>query len=108
MIKPTKITILIFHPKHLLKINTYSNQKLLHQITNTYHPNTLKLTQHIPIHAHTHTFKSIHHFLSKPLLTLPKKQQSFQLKIFHNPNQFKTAIQQKHNQLAFSPILSTF
>ncbi|UXO88082.1 MULTISPECIES: DUF2075 domain-containing protein [Bacillus] len=108
IIKRSKITIVIFDPKQVLKIKSYWNEKLLEEITNRYHAKTVKLTEQMRMHADTGTLKWIDQFVSKQLLPLPIKQDSFELKIFEEPEKFKTAIQQKDNEVGLSRIVSTF
>lgn len=60
------------------------------------------------MHADTDTLKWIDQFVSKQLLPLPIKQDSFELKIFEEPDKFKTAIQQKDEEVGLSRIVSTF
>ncbi|WP_353854154.1 DUF2075 domain-containing protein [Bacillus sp. Bos-x628] len=109
IIKRSKITIVIFDPKQVLKIKSYWNEKLLEEITNRYHAKTVTLTEQMRMHADPDILKWIDQFVSKQLLPLPEeKQGSFELKIFADPINFKTAIQQKDHEVGLSRIVSTF
>ncbi|MEC2399537.1 DUF2075 domain-containing protein [Bacillus subtilis] len=109
IIKRSKITIVIFDPKQVLKIKSYWNERLLEEITNQYHAKTVKLTEQMRMNANPDTLKWINHFVSKQLLPLPQENNdTFQLKIFEDHADFKAAIEKKNNEVGLSRIVSTF
>lgn len=109
IIKRSRITIVIFDPKQVLKIKSYWNERLLEEITNQYHAKTVKLTEQMRMNANPDTLKWINHFVSKQLLPLPQENNdTFQLKIFENHADFKAAIEKKNNEVGLSRIVSTF
>lgn len=109
IIKRSKITIVIFDLKQVLKIKSYWNDRLLEEITNHYSAKTVKLTDQMRMNANQETMKWINGFVSKEVLPLPSETgSSFELKIFENAESFKTAIENKNNEIGLSRIVSTF
>ncbi|WP_349408974.1 DUF2075 domain-containing protein [Pseudalkalibacillus sp. SCS-8] len=110
IIKRSKITIVIFDPKQVLKIKSYWNDRLLEEITKQYSSKTLKLTDQMRMKASPKTLRWIDHFVTKKLLPLPKKETDscFELKIFKDAESFKTAIKNKNDKFGLSRIVSTF
>ncbi|MGE6630638.1 DUF2075 domain-containing protein [Bacillus sp. NPDC077027] len=109
IIKRSKITIVIFDPKQVLKIKSYWNDRLLEEITNQYHAKTVKLTEQMRMNANPETLEWIDQFVSKQLLPLPaEKNDFFQLEIFEDYGRFKTAIKRKDDKTGLSRIVSTF
>lgn len=109
IIKRSKIAIVIFDPKQVLKIKSYWNDKLLEEITNQYNAKTVKLTDQMRMNANPETIKWIDHFVAKEILPLPSEEDSsFELKFFEDAETFKTAIESKNNEIGLSRIVSTF
>ena len=109
IIKRSKIAIVIFDPKQVLKIKSYWNDRLLEEITNLYNAKTVKLTDQMRMNANPETIKWIDHFVAKEILPLPlEKDSSFELKFFEDAETFKTAIESKNNEIGLSRIVSTF
>lgn len=109
IIKRSKITIVIFDPKQVLKIKSYWNDRLLQEITNQYNAKTVKLTDQMRMNANPETIKWIDRFIAKEVLPLPtEKDSSFELKIFEDAATFKAAIEGKNNEVGLSRIVSTF
>ncbi|MGD6875247.1 DUF2075 domain-containing protein [Bacillus infantis] len=109
IIKRSKITIVIFDPKQVLKIKSYWNDRLLQEITNQYNVKTVKLTDQMRMNANPETIKWIDSFVAKEILPFPSEGNSeFELKVFENADTFKAAIEQKNNEVSLSRIVSTF
>ncbi|WP_440897468.1 DUF2075 domain-containing protein [Amphibacillus sp. Q70] len=109
IIKRSKVTIVIFDPKQVLKIKSYWNSQLLEQITKQYNAKVIKLTDQMRMNASPETIKWIDSFVEKKVLPLPKElDSSFELKIFENASTFKTAINNKNKDHGLSRIVSTF
>ncbi|MFJ7753725.1 DUF2075 domain-containing protein [Peribacillus muralis] len=109
IIKRSKITIVIFDAKQVLKIKSYWNERLLEEITNQYNAKTVKLTDQMRMNANSETIKWIDHFVEKEILQLPlEEDSSFELEFFENAETFKTAIESKNNEIGLSRIVSTF
>lgn len=109
IIKRSKIAIVIFDAKQVLKIKSYWNARLLEEITNQYNAKTVKLTDQMRMNASPETIKWIDHFVAKEILPLPSEEDSsFELEFFENAETFKTAIKNKNNEIGLSRIVSTF
>jgi uncharacterized protein len=109
IIKRSKITIVIFDPKQVLKIKSYWNDSLLEEITKHYSAKTVKLTDQMRMNASLETINWINRFVAKDVLPLPvEADSSFELKIFEDADSFKTAIKRKNNEFGLSRIVSTF
>ncbi|MGE7879157.1 DUF2075 domain-containing protein [Peribacillus muralis] len=109
IIKRSKIAIVIFDAKQVLKIKSYWNERLLEEITNQYNAKTVKLTDQMRMNANSETIKWIDHFVEKEILQLPlEEDSSFELEFFENAETFKTAIESKNNEIGLSRIVSTF
>lgn len=109
IIKRSKITIVIFDPKQVLKIKSYWNNHLLEEITKHYSAKTVKLTDQMRMNASPEMINWINRFVSKDVLPLPvETDSSYELKIFKNAESFKTAIESKNNEIGLSRIVSTF
>lgn len=107
IIKRSKITIVIFDPKQVLKIKSYWNENLLETITKNYSSESLQLTDQMRMHASLETVKWIDRFVAKEVLPLPRDSK-YELKIFEDPCKFKDAILKKNNEVGLSRIVSTF
>ena len=108
IIKRSKITVVIFDPKQVLKIKSYWNDRLLEEIINQYDAKTVKLTDQMRMNANPETMKWIDSFVEKKILSLPTEDSSFELKIFDDAAAFKKAIESKNNKDGLSRIVSTF
>ncbi|TMU83917.1 DUF2075 domain-containing protein [Bacillus sp. BHET2] len=109
IIKRSKITIVIFDPKQVLKIKSYWDHRLLEEITRQYSAKTVRLTDQMRMNANLETIKWIDHFVAKRVLPFPaEKDPSFQLKIFEDAVTFKAAIENKNDEVGLSRIVSTF
>ncbi|MCI4127740.1 DUF2075 domain-containing protein [Bacillus haynesii] len=108
IIKRSKITVVIFDPKQVLKIKSYWNDRLLEEIINQYDAKTVKLTDQMRMNANPETMKWIDSFVEKKVLPLPTEDSSFELKIFEDAAAFKTAIERKNSEDGLSRIVSTF
>ncbi|GGF17985.1 hypothetical protein GCM10010954_15950 [Halobacillus andaensis] len=108
IIKRSRITIVIFDPKQVLKIKSYWNNNLLNEITHHYKAETLELTDQLRMNANKETLEWINGFMNKELLPVPQKEDSFEFKIFSDAGSFKKAIRKKNEEYGLSRIVSTF
>ncbi len=109
IIKRSKITIVIFDPKQVLKLKGYWNQPLMEEITGHYHAERLKLTNQFRMNASPDTIEWMNSFVTKKLLPLPSNDgYDFELKIFDDPSRFKEAVRKKNDEHSLSRIVSTF
>lgn len=109
IIKRSKITIVIFDPKQVLKIKSYWNDRLLDEIINQYTAKVLKLTDQMRMNAGPEIIQWINDFISKKISPPPLvKDSSFELKFFEDAKTFKAAIESKNKEVGLSRIVSTF
>lgn len=109
IIKRSKITIVFFDPKQVLKIKSYWNDRLLDEIIKQYNAKTLELTDQMRMNASPETIKWIDSFVSKRVLPLPNEEDSsFELEIFEDAATFKKAIHNRNKEVGLSRIVSTF
>ncbi|MFU8692485.1 DUF2075 domain-containing protein [Rossellomorea sp. FS2] len=108
IIKRSKISIVIFDPKQVLKIKSYWDGSLLDEIISRYNATTKKLSEQMRMEANQDTLQWIQQFVRKKIMPLPKKDPHFEFRIFDNPEQFRKAIEEKNEEKGLSRIVSTF
>lgn len=108
IIKRSKISVVIFDPKQVLKIKSYWNNNLLEEITQMHNAETFKLTNQFRINAGPEVINWIDHFVSKELLPIPSIDKKYKIKIAQNSKEFKQAILDKNKEHGLSRIVSTF
>ncbi|WIM40332.1 DUF2075 domain-containing protein [Paenibacillus sp. PK4536] len=109
IIKLSKIVIVIFDLKQVLKIKSHWNKELLNKILHPYHTKTVQLTNQMRMNATRETIDWINNFVAKKILPLPIVEDfSFELEIFEDNETFKTAIKNKDNEFGLARIVSTF
>ncbi|VWX34408.1 DUF2075 domain-containing protein [Exiguobacterium oxidotolerans] len=107
IITRSKITILIFDPKQVLKIKSYWGRTTLQDIVGSFSTATLPLTNQFRMQASPEMLHWINRFVEQEILPLPTDPQ-YDFQIFHDPKAFKQAIFQKNDQYGLSRIVSTF
>ncbi|NIK13432.1 DUF2075 domain-containing protein [Alkalibacillus almallahensis] len=108
IIKRSHTTIVIFDPKQVLKIKSYWNERLLEEITNQYQADTLKLENQLRMNATPDIVNWINQFSEKKVESIPRENDSFDLRVFDSPESFKQAMYDKNNEYGLSRIVSTF
>ncbi len=108
IVKRSKISIVIFDPKQVLKIKSYWDGSLLDDITSRYNATTKKLSEQMRMEANQDTLQWIQQFVRKKIMPLPKSDPHFEFRVFDNPEQFKGAIEEKNEEKGLSRIVSTF
>ncbi|MCG7344773.1 DUF2075 domain-containing protein [Sporosarcina sp. ACRSL] len=111
IIKRSKITIIIFDPKQVLKIKSYWNHDSINSIIEKYQTETFHLTDQLRINASADITNWIDNFVSKEILPIPKttnENDYYEIKVFRNSEEFKNAIVDKNNKYGLSRIVATF
>ncbi|MEK5377078.1 MULTISPECIES: DUF2075 domain-containing protein [Paenibacillus] len=109
IIKKSKITIVIFDPKQVLRIKSYWNKKMLKEITEKYHSKTFRLEDQFRMNAKPEFVNWIDSFVSKKLINMPQvSQNTYDLQIFSNALEMKKAIEDKNKKFGLSRIVATF
>lgn len=109
IIKRSRITIVIFDRRQVLKLKSYWNARLMEEITGHYQAETMRLSDQMRMHIDTAARNWLEAFLAKELLPLPARSaDDFELKVFDSPEEFRNAIVEKNNHYGLSRIVSTF
>ncbi|SDN97977.1 DUF2075 domain-containing protein [Alkalicoccus daliensis] len=109
IIKRSRITIVIFDRRQVLKLKSYWNERLMQEITSHYQADTMHLTNQMRMNIDEEARSWLEAFLTKQLRPLPeRKPKDFELKVFDSPAQFRKTIEEKNEQYGLSRIVSTF
>ncbi len=109
IIKKSKVTIVIFDPKQVLRIKSYWNNNMLEEITEKYHSKTFRLEDQFRMNAKPEFVNWIDSFVSKKLINMPQvSQNTYDLQIFSNALEMKKAIEDKNKKFGLSRIVATF
>ncbi|WP_393964791.1 DNA/RNA helicase domain-containing protein [Exiguobacterium sp. S22-S28] len=107
IITRSKITILIFDPKQVLKIKSHWGHTTLQDIVGPFSTKMLQLSNQFRMQASQQTLHWINRFVERELLPIPSDL-NYDLQIFEDPEVFKQAIFSKNEQHGLSRIVSTF
>lgn len=107
IITRSKITILIFDPKQVLKIKSHWGRTTLQDIVGPFSTKTLQLSNQFRMQASPQTLHWINRLVERELLPIPSDS-NYDLQIFEDPEIFKQAIFSKNEQHGLSRIVSTF
>lgn len=109
IIKRSKITVIIFDPKQVLKLKSYWNTETMNQIVNKYPGECFTLKDQFRINGGGKTTNWIDNFVNKRLNPIPNgKDEKFELKVFENSEDLKNTIEEKDEKFGLSRIVSTF
>ncbi len=108
IIKRSRIIILIFDSKQVLKLKSYWNKSMLDRILKPYRYKSFQLTDQFRMQARPEITDWIDQFVQKRLLPLPASDNYYEVKVFADSQQFKNAIQQKNKTHGLSRVISTF
>ncbi|WP_018883741.1 DUF2075 domain-containing protein [Paenibacillus massiliensis] len=109
IIKKSKITILIFDPKQVLRIKSYWDDDLLKKVTKQYITETYYLKDQLRMYAAPEFIDWIDSFVSKKLINVPHvSQNTYDLQIFSNALAMKKAIEDRNKKVGLSRMVATF
>ncbi len=112
IIKRSKVTVVVYDSKQVLKIKSYWNEEKIKQIKNNYQSDTFELTTQFRIQADDEIIDWMDAFVNKKILPIPEikntNDSSFELKFFSDAEEMYQAIQQKSKEVGLSRIVSTF
>jgi uncharacterized protein len=109
IIKRSKISIIIFDSKQVLKLESFWDKESVKRITQQYPTETYYLTDQFRMNAGPDIVTWINKFISKELCPIPKKQkEDYELKVFESSEKFKKAIKKKNEKLGLCRMVSTF
>lgn len=107
MIKLSKVVIIVFDEKQMLKMKScWDKQKLL-EIIDQYPNTSFHLTNQFRIKADQDVIEWIEQFVQKRILPLPQKQ-DFDFQIFDNPVEMYRRIKERNVTHQLSRIVSTY
>lgn len=107
IITRSKVTILIFDPKQVLKIKSHWGRTTLQEIVGPFATKTLRLSKQFRMRASQETLHWINRFVEREILPLPSDS-NYDFQIFEDPEAFKQAIFQKDQKYGLSRMVSTF
>ncbi|KQS37698.1 DUF2075 domain-containing protein [Exiguobacterium sp. Leaf196] len=107
IITRSKVTILIFDPKQVLKIKSHWGRTTLQEIVGPFATKTLRLSKQFRMQASQKTLHWINRFVEREILPLPSDS-NYDFQIFEDPEAFKQAIFQKNQKYGLSRMVSTF
>ena len=107
IITRSKVTILIFDPKQVLKIKSHWGRTTLQEIVGPFATKTLRLSNQFRMRASQETLHWINRFVEREILPLPSDS-NYDFQIFEDPEAFKQAIFQKDQKYGLSRMVSTF
>ncbi|NTY08286.1 DUF2075 domain-containing protein [Exiguobacterium sp. JMULE1] len=107
IITRSKITILIFDPKQVLKIKSHWGRTTLEEIVGPFATKTLRLSKQFRMQASQKTLHWINRFVEREILPLPSDS-NYDFQIFEDPEAFKHAVFQKDQEYGLSRMVSTF
>lgn len=107
IITHSKVTILIFDPKQVLKIKSHWGRTTLQEIVGPFATKTLRLSKQFRMQDSQKTLHWINRFVKREVLPLPSDSK-YDFQIFEDPEAFKHAVFQKDQEHGLSRIVSTF
>ncbi|CAM4015676.1 DUF2075 domain-containing protein [Listeria booriae] len=109
IIKQSKITIVVFDRRQVLKLKSYWDSKMLDSIKKGLHSEVFMLTNQFRIQAEERVLNWIDAFSNKKVLDLPdNKKDSFELKIFSDADKMYQEIRKKNEEYGLSRLVATF
>lgn len=113
IIKQSKITIVVYDRKQVLKFKSYWDNNLIDHVKRGIHSEVLMLTNQFRIRAEEEILNWMDSFTNKKVLPLPKsvtnaRKDSFELEIFSDAGEMYKKIQQKNKKYGLSRLVSTF
>lgn len=108
IIKLSKVTIIIFDEKQVLKMKSHWSTDLLEEIIGEYHYEEFTLSNQFRMMASPEIVHWVDSFVQKQLLNLPNSTDDFDLRIVQHGAELRDYIQDANNKVGLSRIVSTF
>lgn len=108
IIKLSKVTIIIFDEKQVLKMKSHWSTDLLEEIIGEYHYEEFTLSNQFRMMASPEIVHWVDSFVQKQLLDLPNSTGDFDLRIVQHGAELRDYIQDANNKVGLSRIVSTF
>ncbi|TPR18861.1 DUF2075 domain-containing protein [Apilactobacillus timberlakei] len=108
VIKRSKITILVFDHRQVLRTKSFWNLDRLHKVIKPYTNGEYHLTHQFRMTASDELVNWINHFTDGKLEEIPKNaDEKYDFRIFDNAEKMRQAIIKRNNQVGLSRIVST-
>lgn len=108
IIKRSKVTVVIFDPKQVLKLKSYWDYDGLGDIKQKYDADIFELTNQFRMLSSYEVNNWINHFVEKQMIDLPKPNNKYDFEIMESPEDIKKKIKEKNDANGLSRIVSTF
>ncbi|WP_233418625.1 DUF2075 domain-containing protein [Jeotgalibaca dankookensis] len=113
IIKRSKVTVVVFDKKQVLKLKSHWDKSKLEKIKEKYDFAEFKLTTQFRVQASDEVLEWMNAFVEKKILPIPKTQDKltdnkFELKIFNDAQKMYEAIKNKDDKEGLSRVVSTF
>lgn len=108
IIKLSKVTIIIFDERQVLKMKSHWSTDLLEEIIGEYHYEEFTLSNQFRMMASPEIVHWVDSFVQKQLLDLPNSTGDFDLRIVQHGAELRDYIQDANNKVGLSRIVSTF
>ncbi|MCG0994890.1 DUF2075 domain-containing protein [Acetobacter indonesiensis] len=107
LIKLSRITILVFDEKQVLKFKSCWDQGLLNTLVHAYPVETYHLSQQFRVQANTDVQEWIKAFYNYKINSMPRKQ-NFDFRFFNDAQDLYDLIRQKNNEYGLCRMLATY
>ncbi|WP_010632612.1 DUF2075 domain-containing protein [Sporolactobacillus vineae] len=107
IIRRSRVVILVFDDRQVLKMKSYWNEAALQRFIAQYPCEEYRLTRQFRIHAEPDVSEWISGFVHKKLLPLPKKQR-FDFRIFEDAGEMYHLIKEKNSACGLSRMIATY
>lgn len=108
IIDRSKVAVVIFDPKQVLKLKSYWEKDTLEQIKSQYNADVFELTDQFRMLSSYETNNWIDNFVEKTVNELPSPDDDFDMKIMETPEEMKEIISYQNKVNKLSRIVSTF
>jgi len=108
IIKRSKITVIIFDPKQVLKLKSFWEDDVLDNIKDKHDADVLELTTQFRMLSSYEVNHWIDHLVSKEILPMPDKDKEFEFRFMENAKELDDLIYEKNKEFGLSRIVSTF
>jgi DUF2075 family protein len=107
IIRRSRVVILVFDDRQVLKMKSYWNDAGLQHIITRFPSETYRLTRQFRMHAAPDVSEWISGFIHKKLLPLPKKQ-AFDFRIFEDAGDMYHLIKERNSACGLSRMIATY
>lgn len=108
IIKRSKVTVIIFDPKQVLKLKSYWDYDALDDIKQNYDADIYELSDQFRMLSSYELNNWINNFIDKKIIELPKPDGTYDFEIMESSEAIKNKINEKNATKGLSRIVSTF